>query len=1025
MSSSVFTTFPGKLAAIVCLAASASAGPAAIDSELADSIAAKLRQPVHTHFGAFNWDIFDFPQKPGGDLKLESVREKGKVIDVAQLKGRPVVLVEIDPSDRYTKRFWLPAKGAKAATAVAALRRLRREFQDKGVEFIAVWGTGRRKVPRNRQIADALAYAGKVELPCPMTVALPPPPPPKDAPKWERRQKPAFSQFVQVHLPGHPQHSITCVLDQNGDIVYRASAKYDGFSYHTVRHVLDRLLHPKYEKAVRHEFAGAKSRLLPKQERADGRTTLKDDFDSYKDQHQFKLEPRWGFNYDRQSRLDVRAGLAPGRGRGGSAAAHLDTYCDSLGQHVYGLQHELPEPLNDGHLKFYLRRQPGKFRDYRPTGDNPSEVINRALCVSFGQPNSNRAAGHLMATGGWGKETFVLDYRSDRPGKVRLSPDQWHEVAVTCRPGQKASISVDGHNLGQLNSDTIDWLGFRTANRGKGFFVDDVEIHYNGKENIAEPDLSAIPPAPEFTAEERSFIHQELVPTVKGEAAANLPEGTTPRQDIVGYKPPWLTFDHPLPAAPLLMEDLRHPSQLVNVIHKYKGKIIWVTRLLKGDHAAEPTMRKRTALRSPTVFNRVYRLAREYRPKGVVVIGVMCYDGGHRDTSVSYEDRKRTAFEIQEVSEDLTREMNLPPDQIIYGAFDDAYDEVVMEQFVNQNRLWSKSLRGKLERGAFAGMGPDSIIDQNGDVVYRGTGPDGFQYWKAKYVLDRLLDPAFDQAVRRDLRDPKLKHHRSPLLPARTEKPDGLLYQDGFESYADTYDYALSPCWGFDYQTYPNEDRGAIFKDQGVDGSTALLVNGYYPADMFCGNKAIMLCGRHVFPRPLTDGYFRLLVERGPRIKFPYFGRPPLYRIGLVITGDGGKSKETLTTIGDWKHETFHLVETKTFLKWNCYRAKIIDGAIVSDTKVPMREDGWQEIKIVCAPGRKAELLIDGQEAATLDTNSISGVELRGESWSGVYVDEVELFYRGAAAEIKDEHDRALADSFAKKQQEWLREAND
>jgi len=80
------------------------------------------------------------------------------------------------------------------------------------------------------------------------------------------------------------------------------------------------------------------------------------------------------------------------------------------------------------------------------------------------------------------------------------------------------------------------------------------------------------------------------------------------------------------------------------VLEKYKGRVILVTKVRKGDHNTERNLRSRTVNRSHTVFHRSYVLAKEHQQKGAVIIGVTADDGGHREITTSYGDRVRTVF---------------------------------------------------------------------------------------------------------------------------------------------------------------------------------------------------------------------------------------------------------------------------------------------------------------------------------------------------------------------------------------------
>jgi len=963
----------------------------------------KLNQPVHPQFAALNFDLLDLPIAPGGPLALEDARQPGVLVDVDQeLAGEVVVLLDIDTKERH--KIWSSAD--ENSPAVKDWNRIMEEYEPKGVVFLAVWAQQRNQSVE-QQRAEALAYAAKNGLTG--YLLLDKLTPKTKVPQGSRRS--LFTTYASSRLPGHPPGNQVLIRNAEGSLVFKARESRLGFGYHTVRHLLDRLLDPAYDTAVRSEFPG-KSRALPVVKKKSGGLLYSESFDHYADNHTFKLEPRWGFTYAKQSRLDIRPDLVEGQGREGSSAIDLHHHYSCLSLIPYGLQHQLPAPLTDGTLSFYLKRGKGKALPKPSTGYRaaPGATAYRSLCIGFGQPESYEPAGHIFATGDWMNETFVPSYRIDQPGAVAYARNAWQKVTVTCKPGRNAAIRIDGQPVGELNSESIDWFGVRLSNEGKTCLLDDVEIFYKGDPDAlqkahAAASKKSISPVTPFTAEQTALLTAAREPRLKGSAAATLPAGAVSRPDIGYWEPPYLTFDHPIPARPLVLENLLNPGQFEDLVEKHRGKIIWVTRLRKGDHGNEQAIRPRTALRSPTVFNRVYKLAKEYGPKGVVVIGVGAVDGGHRDMATTYEDRVMDTMETIIASRDLQAELGIPKEHIIYGSFPEVYDEIVGERFPGQLRLWNETIRGNLLGGQFAGMGTDTIIDPQGRIVYRGTGPDGNQYWKARYVLDRLLDPTFELACRQEFSNPELKHHKSPLLPNANITAKGVTYRDGFENYIDTYDFGLQPCWGFTYENYPNEHTAALFEGKGRDGSKAILLNNYQEADKFCGNKAGTIGARHKLPAPLTDGHVRFYVKRGEHVKAAYYGQPPLYRFGVCFYDGEGAALESITTLGEWQNEHFAIVKTEPFKKWNAYKRNIMKGdAIVKKTEQKMARDDWQEIRITCKPEANATVSINGIPAGELSGGTVGAVEFRQETWSGTWVDDFEVFYRGDGDALHKQH---------------------
>jgi len=985
------------------------------------SLFEKLRRYPRPQFGAANWDILDYPQKPQGPLNLQNALKPGESVAVLQaFKGRIVVLAEIDPSRKVQGETVISANPWSAREgvppAVQAYKRLFGEYAQKGVAFVAVWrDTG----SKGDDGAKAAAYAARYGLPG--LVLL-------DAKGKGSRSKGAYYEFSGAAVPGHNGGGmLVCVLDRQGRLVYRGFEAV-GFGYHTARLILDRLLDPKFDMAVRREFCPEKSRLLPVVRKRPNGLAYIEDFESYPDDHAFKLEPRWGFTYEKQSRLDQRPVIAVGEGRNGSKAALVNRKATGSCFTTYGLQHRFPAPLRDGYVRFFIRRRPAAIAE-PPVTDATARFLRprRSLCVRFGRPGGHEPTGLLFATGDWMKESFVLGFRADRPSPVRMAKDAWQEVSVTCRPGRKAEVKVDGRPVGFLDAEAVDWIGFRQADPGKDFYVDDVELFYRGEaeKTLAEheaPQPRSLPPVEPFTEAEQRALRRRYLPQMVGRRRAQLPPNAIPRADVVGWKPPYITFDHPVEVGPFPMDSFRRPGETVDITEKYRGRIVWLT---KASPMSEFYIRNRTAHRSPTVFNRTYRLAKEYAPKGIVVVGLTAADGGHRGAATSYDDRLVTASEAPLLARALMAELKgLRPEHVIYGFFPDIYADILAERIPNRSRIWKKTMRGRLLDGQFGGPGVDIILNREGKAVFRGAGPDGQGYWQQRTVFDRLLDADFDAAYRQEFRNPALPYYRSPLLPLTEERPDGLAYRDDFESYTDTYDFGLQPRWGFSYTNIPTANTPALCPGEGRDGSQAILVNKLYRADVWCGNdRGHVLSCRHEFPVALRDGHFSFYIRRGPHVK--YHGEPPLFRIAITCLDAEEKPTRTLIAAGPWTKETFRTVPTAAFMKWDCRHLDVFSPADVADSGVGMAKNEWQEVKLICKPGSKARMTVDGRDVAELETEAVSAVELRGEVWSGTYVDDAELFYRGDAATLKAGHEQALKQDLARRQAAWKKEADD
>jgi len=1012
------------------------------EEQMIESLRAKLARWPHPQFGAANWDVLDYPQKPGAPLKLADARRPGHVVDVRRdFAGSIVVIAEVNP--KASHGAWQSGEGTPPA--VEAYRRLYDEYAPKGVVFVAVWRPAARYSKpdaRDLNAGDALAYADEHRLPGHILL---------DGPGRDARSRGAYYDYAAAAVPGHPPDSVVCIQDAGGRLVYRGIEKQVGFGYHVMKLMLDRLLDPEFDAAVRREFYPEKARELPRVEKRPEGLAYVEDFESYPDDHAFKLEPRWGFSYSTQARLDIRPVIAEGEGIGGSKAALVHNL-GSINCLVYSLEHRFPAPLMDGHLRFFVRRRPAEVHELELTEGNISARLSRfsrprrALCVRFGRPGSYEPAGFLFATGDWMKETLVADFRLDRPGPIRFSKKDWQKVEVLCLPGKKAELTVDGKHIALLESEGIASVGFRLFELQKKFYVDDVELFYRGDpEKLLALHRSARPESVRhvepFTPEEMAELTRTHRPVPCGAHRAELPPAAMPRADVVprGRGAIW-TFDHPLEVGPLVLDDLRRPGHVLDVTKKYRGKIVWITKAHKGDHFGEGHMRTRTAHRSYTVFNRCARLAREYGPKGVVVVGVAAPEAGHRDTSTTFEDRVVTAMESVWVTRALMAEANLGPDDVIYGIFPELFDELLGERLPNHLRIWSKTMNKRLVDGQFAGFGPDIILNREGKVVFRGAGPDGQGYWMQRAALDRLLDPDFDAAFRQEFRNPDLPYYRTPALPRVEKRPDGLAYMDDMESYESSYEFRLQPRWGFAYDRVSQQELsfgGTVEKGSGRGGSQAVMMTGMAQADVLHPNRRWSRA-THQFPAPLRDGHFRFFIRRGPTVQSSWgFGRPPVCRILVSAFDPEGKRLAGLTTTSPWKQERFMLIppveELVGRLKAEGALSRYSQGLPFElaphwdkagqVTNIRMAEDAWQEVRLVCRPGRKAQVLVDGKLAGELASEAISAVEIRGETFSGTWVDDVELFYAGDAERLPQEHARALADDLKARQARWREEA--
>lgn len=1010
------------------------AGPQEISAE--ESLNEKLMRNPRPQLGFSNWDVLDYPQKPRGTLGLEDAFKPGEFVDVgADWAGKTVVLVEFNMSTDP----WRDAGIRKAA--IADYVRLCREYTPKGVVVAGVWcsGGGRSEVggktelSRDDLAAQAKAFVAANKLPGAIYL--------DGQPKGKKKGS-AFRAFTGIRSCNFGGPNVVCVLRADGKVVYRGW-EARGFGYHTTRLMLDRLLDGDFDQAVRREFYPEKARELPLiEERQDG-LAYSDDFESYEDNHAFKLEPRWGFTYARQSRLDQRPDVVAGAGRNGSGAIFVNDAPEGYNA-TYGLAHTFPAPLRNGHVRFYIRRHDEKRRAKAPSnpyGLTPQQLLSinpeRSLCVRVGRPGSYDPAGMIMATGAPGKETFVVGFRLDQPGPVKMTAKGWHEVTIQCTPGGKALVKVDGRDIGRLDSEDIDSIGFRFPEDGSRFYVDDIELFYagNAAETLAAHRAArqkAVKPVEPFTEAERKLLLKAVKPVVCGTKQAKLPADAIARADLYGGpfsypSRPFYSFDHPLDlAGPLVMENVLKRGEFVDVLKKYKGKIVYV---FSARGSREKDIRERALIKSVVTFNRNQRLVSEYHPRGIVTIGI-AVDVGHRKTVCTPEELAWANCEPNRFIHALMKECDMGPLDVPTARLHEMFDDMLVEIKPNQPKMLNSSFRGDGYLSAFSGT-HTFVINQQGKIVFRGQGGDGHTYWLVRVALDRLLDADFDAAVRQEFRNPDLRYYRCALLPIVGNRPNGLAYVDDFESYEDAYDVALQPRWGFHYARMADvifKYPPYVYEKEGRDGSTAILLQKMYNADAKCGNKTAGLNLEHVFPEVLTDGYFRVFVRRGPHV--PRYGGPALFRIGVTCIGADGKPVDgSLTTFGDWKREQFVLAPTKEFLGWDGIvktgpRPTRVNKDNIMPTGVAMSDNEWHEIRYVCEPGKNVQVRIDGKTVGELPAKSLSAVQIKSETWSATYVDDVELFYKGDPEAMVKAHQEGLKADLIRRQAEWKKEAD-
>ncbi len=986
------------------------------EQEAVLNLSLKLASEPAPHLGATNWDILDYQIKTEGELILPNIDNPSQMVNVTQSSaGNICVLVEINIKDKcYSK------EKERLELAVKSYRRLYQEYCNRKVSFFTIWSASKKNENLEKQCAEAKAFIEKHKIPG--TVLL-------DIPEEKRRSKGQLFDYIGSGVPGFRPGPLVAVVAPDNTISYRG-LEAAGFGYHTTRLMIDRLLNPDFDQNVRREFYPEKSRTLPKAElRKDG-LAYREDFESYNNSHDFKLHPRWGFSYARQSRMDQRPLLTSGEGRDQSTAAFNHNLAKGSSYITYGLKHRFPAPLKDGYLKFFIRRAPKDISEKPVTPELRHKQVRRSLCIRFDDGPVYAPAGFLFATGDWGMERFSDSYNIDRLSDIKMT-DAWHEVKVLCVPGKMAKLFVDGVKIADLESESINQVGFRLVEFAKHFYVDDVEIFYKGdaerlyaEHQSKQKPISAVEP---FTQEELQMLNERMEFQEIGKKRVQLPQGHIPRKNILPTPSSkkystYITLDNPMELGDLIMIDANNPGELLNVTQKYRGKIVYIIR---DPVSLDDYLRPRTFTRNQTVFQKIYKLTEEYRDKGVVFVCVSGVDCGHRKTVNVYQDRISSGFESAWATKGMMEEMNKKPEEMIFGMFPDIYDDMIGEVLPNHMRAWLKCASPNRHvsfiSGQF-GMSPTFVLDQEGRVVFRqfAAQVDGTHYWRIKTVFDRLLDPKFDKAYRQEFRNPELECYQSPFFPKVEKRSGGIAYLDDFESYESAYQLGLKLCWGFTYFNYPSMWTPVPYRGKGIDNSQAVLVNKLCGADCAGGNnRTEELNFAHPFPVILKNGHFSFFIKKGPNSKWAALGMPRMYRLGITAYDGDGKALETLTTLGDVGKDRYVLAPTDKFLKWINRRVTIVNNKNTVDLKTPFNADDWIKISYRCKKGNKIEIQISDKLVGTLQGQSLSKIEIRAEVPTSYYVDNAELFYAGDANELQKQHQETIKNNFLHLQSQW------
>ncbi len=989
----------------------------AADQQTILELSKKLASEPAPNLGAVNWDIIDYAIKTKGELILPNINNPENMINIKEIAdGNILVLAEINVNDKcYGK------DKDRLKRAVESYTRLFEKYKDKEVSVFTVWTPGNKKDSIGKQCAEAKAFAKKHKIPGSMLLNIP---------GKERRSRGRLYEHIGSKIDGFRPGPLVAVITPDDRIAYRGLESI-GFGYYTVSLMLDRLLDPDFDQKVRKEFFTEKTRILPKVEHRDDGLVYLDDFESYDNSYDFKLHPRWGFSYARQSRLDYRPRLADQEGRGQSTAVLNHVLADGSCYTTYGLRHRFPAPLKDGYLKFFIRRVPKDYSEKPVSPEYRHRKIRRSLCVRFDDGPIYKPAGFLFATGDWGMEKFCGSYNIDKLSDVKLT-ENWHEVKVSCVPGKMAELFVDGKKISDLESESINQLRFRLVNHLKHFYVDDVELFYKGDAEKIEIEHKSrqktVTTVKPFTKKELETLNEGMVFQEMGEKRIILPEGHIPRKNILPVfkrSQTYITLDNPMELGDLIMVDVRKPDQLLNVTQKYSGKIIYISMALAS---LDDYLRPRTSTRNQTVYQKEYKLAKEYSKKGIVFVGLLGVDGGHRKTVNVYEDRIASGFESVWATKGMMEEMGKKPEEMIFGIFPDIYDDIIGEVLPNHTRGWLKCASPNRHVSFISGQfgnTPAFVLDPKGRVVFRhyGADIDGTHYWRVKTVLDRLLDPEFDKAYRQEFRNPELKFYQSPFYPNIEYRAEGITYRDDFESYENAYELGLQLSWGFSYFNYPSMWTPVPYKGKGINNSQAVLVNKLCGADCAGGNNQTkQLNFSHPFPVTLEDGHFSFHIKKGPNSNWKVLGMPRIYRLGITPYDEKGKALKTLTTLGEVGEDRYVLAPTEKFFKWINRRLETVNNENTVDLNTPFEVDDWVKISYICKKGKPIEIKIGEKSVGTLHGQALSKIEFRSEVPTSFYVDNAEIFYAGNTEELRQEHQQAVKNNFSRLQAEWRNE---
>lgn len=317
------------------------------------------------------------------------------------------------------------------------------------------------------------------------------------------------------------------------------------------------------------------------------------------------------------------------------------------------------------------------------------------------------------------------------------------------------------------------------------------------------------------------------------------------------------------------------------------------------------------------------------------------------------------------------------------------------------------------------------LIRGDGKIVYRNKG--SLDSNVLRLLIERLLDPEFDRDVRRNFVETRTWDQAEV-----TEK--GLLYKDDFESYKSSFDFKTNNRWGFEYNYQAFLDlRGDLTPEAGRNGSTALYSNTRWrdlhdiKPDYYSDRQNHYYAVPSLFfPAPLVDGYLKFYFRRGPEDELKE--HRTLSRISRLKGTESGfgitfftshydmiQSFEPIKPFKGNGQLMLHEVYAGKVTAWP-KKGKEADPSVEyflhpSRRYKPTDQvcgNEWHEVTVRCSPGKMAEGFIDGDSIGELQSSTLTSVYFSCDTFRpGFYIDDLELFYKGADEATLQKHREA------------------